>query len=620
MKKIILTCLAAAMTLAGSAQETATIDGINYLLDGGKASVMQQKGLTGDIVIPETVRYDGDDYTVTTVQSNAFSGNDITGVVLPNTVTVMGSSCFSSCFKLVSADLPDNITSLGDESFYHCYALKSVGLPEAIVSLGDMCFKGCDNIETVELPAGVASLGSECFSGCLKLTAINLPKGITDLGDNCFSECTSLTSVTLPASLTTIGRGCFSSCWKLVSVNFEGSLTELKSSCFYYCTSLESIDVPQGVRELGDNCFYGCSSLKSVSLPDGVTDLGSSCFYNCTALQAITLPNSINYIGGECFMKCSALESIVVPSGIIKLNEECFSNCSKLASVTLPESIEMLSYSCFSNCTSLSGIALPAGLKSIGSGCFYKCGGLTSILLPRSVEELGRNCFSDCTYLADITCQWDDPDEVNTDNKMFDNIYTECRLHVPVGTTTLYKAKEPWSGFKFIIEEDGQVVDPVRCATPTIAYADNSLTFGCATEGAEYHYTISASDAVEGAYSADGKVALGAAYDITVYASAHGYLNSEEAKAVLCFIDATLNTAGINLGERRGVVVSSHDGSITVSGLADGEQVALYSVSGMMLSAGKASAGSITLSAGRTDGVVLVKIADRSIKISVNRQ
>ena len=40
----------------------------------------------------------------------------------------------------------------------------------------------------------------------------------------------------------------------------------------------------------------------------------------------------------------------------------------------------------------------------------------------------------------------------------------------------------------------------------------------------------------------------------------------------------------------------------------------------MMLSAGKASAGSITLSAGRTDGVVLVKIADRSIKISVNRQ
>lgn len=492
------------MTLAGSAQETATIDGITYLLDGGKASVMQQKGLTGDIVIPETVRYGGDDYTVTTVQNNAFSGNDITGVVLPNTVTVMGSSCFSSCSKLVSADLPDNITSLGGNSFSFCYSLKSVDLPEALVSLGDMCFESCNMLEAIELPAGVTSLGSACFSGC-------------------------------------------------------------------------------------------------------------------TALQAITLPNSIDNIESRCFESCSALESIVVPSGVTRLYEECFSYCSKLASVALPESIEKLYEYCFSNCTSLSGITLPAGLKNIGAGCFRNCSGLTSILLPRSVETLGSGSFSDCTYLADVTCQWDDPDEVSTSNFVFGDIYTECRLHVPTGTTALYKVKEPWSGFKFIIEEDGQVVDPVRCATPTIAYADNSLTFGCATEGAEYHYTISASDAVEGAYSADGKVALGAAYDITVYASAHGYLNSEEAKAVLCFIDATLNTAGINLDERRGVVVSSHDGSITVSGLADGEQVALYSVGGMMLSAGKASAGSITLSAGRTDGVVLVKIADRSIKISVNR-
>lgn len=366
--------------------------------------------------------------------------------------------------------------------------------------------------------------------------------------------------------------------------------------------------------------FLGLHFAHVVSLPDGITDLRSSCFSGCTALQSITLPNSIDNIESRCFESCSALESIVVPSGVTRLYEECFSYCSKLASVTLPESIEKLYDDCFSNCTSLSGITLPAGLKNIGAGCFRNCSGLTSILLPRSVETLGSGSFSDCTYLADVTCQWDDPDEVSTSNFVFGDIYTECRLHVPVGTTALYKVKEPWSVFKFIIEEDGQVVDPVRCATPTIAYADNSLTFGCATEGAEYHYTISASDAVEGAYSADGKVALGAAYDITVYASAHGYLNSEEAKAVLCFIDATLNTAGINLDERRGVVVSSHDGSITVSGLADGEQVALYSVGGMMLSAGKASAGSITLSAGRTDGVVLVKIADRSIKISVNRQ
>lgn len=57
MKKLILTCLLVLAAAAGMAQETAVIDGVKYLLDGGKASVMQQSGLTGDIVIPETVRH-----------------------------------------------------------------------------------------------------------------------------------------------------------------------------------------------------------------------------------------------------------------------------------------------------------------------------------------------------------------------------------------------------------------------------------------------------------------------------------------------------------------------------------------------------------------------------------
>lgn len=97
MKKLILTCLLVLAAAAGRAQETAVIDGVKYLLDGGKASVMQQSGLTGDIVIPETVRHGNTDYTVTTVQSNAFSGNDITSISLPNTVSVMGDACFQSC-------------------------------------------------------------------------------------------------------------------------------------------------------------------------------------------------------------------------------------------------------------------------------------------------------------------------------------------------------------------------------------------------------------------------------------------------------------------------------------------------------------------------------------------
>lgn len=165
MKKLILTCLLVLAAAAGRAQETVVIDGVKYLLDGGKASVMQQSGLTGDIVIPETVRHGNTDYTVTTVQSNAFKDNEITSILLPNTVSVMGDACLGSCPKLVSAVLPAGLTSLGNSCFYDCRNLASVTLPEGITTLGVNCFYRCTSLTPVTLPEGIEELGYQCFYG-----------------------------------------------------------------------------------------------------------------------------------------------------------------------------------------------------------------------------------------------------------------------------------------------------------------------------------------------------------------------------------------------------------------------------------------------------------------------
>ena len=595
MKKLILTCLLVLAAAAGRAQETVVIDGVKYLLDGGKASVMQQTGLTGDIVIPETVRHDNTDYTVTTVQDNAFSGNDITSISLPNTVSVMGEACFESCSRLESVTLPAGLTSLGNSCFYDCRNLASVTLPE-----------------------GITTLGVNCFYRCTSLTPVTLPEGIEELGYQCFYGCTSLESVVLPGSLRTIGNNCFYDCSALKSVTFGGSIGALPEKCFYGCTSLESIALPEGVKELGENCFYRCSNLASVTLPESITRLADFCFAECTSLSSITLPNSITDMGFRCFFRCSGLESVTLPEGITLLPSNCFESCSSLVSVNLPGSILSLGSDCFISCTSLSSITLPEGLEMISGRCFYRCTSLTSIKLPRSLNYIGGSCFANCSYLTDVTCQWDTPAGVDADTDIFENIYTECRLHVPVGSTSAYMSTEPWSAFKYVIEADGQVVDPVRCATPVITYGDNGLVFSCETEGAEYHYSITASDAVKDGFSADGRIPLGASYVISVYASAAGCVNSDVAKATLCFIDAELNTSGISLTGQRGVVVSTSRGSVTISGLADGEQATLYSLGGMALSSGKAVGGSVTLNAGSAADVAVVKIGGSSIKVMLD--
>lgn len=618
MNKAILTCLLLLVAVAGRAQESVSIDGIIYLLDNGKASVMQQSGLTGDIVIPETVRHNGTDYTVTSVQNNAFTHNDITSIVLPNTVSVMGDACFSSCINLVSVTLPAGLTSLGNSMFSSCFSLTSIDLPHGLVSIGGGCFSSCYNIKSVILPDGVKELGDQCFRSCMGLESVTLPDGLVSMGYGCFSSCISLKSVDLPNSITSLGDDCFSGCSSLKSVVVPGSVGKLGKKCFSSCDSLESVVLSYGIKELGENCFYECKSLKSVTLPDGLTDLRSKCFLNCTSLSSITLPNSLTNIESRCFENCSQLKSVTLPEGITQLNNDTFSECSSLVSIKLPESIIGLGSDCFSYCTSLVSITLPAGIQTLGGRCFYGCSSLGTILLPGSIQNIAYKCFTDCTYLTDVTCEWENPADVQAASDAFGDIYSECRLHVPSGTTSLYKATEPWSTFKYIIEDGGQVVDPVKCAAPVITYDDNGLVFSCETEGAEYHYSIMASDAVEDGFSADGRVSLGASYGISVYASAEGYLNSDVVKATLCFINAELNTSGISLTEQRGIVVSTRGGVITISGLADGEQVAVYSLGGVMLSSGRSMAGSVTLNAGGAAGVVIVKTAGSSIKVRLD--
>lgn len=405
---------------------------------------------------------------------------------------------------------------------------------------------------------------------------------------------------------------------EITSISLPNTISVMGVACFESCSSLKSAVLPSGLTSLGKSCFYDCRNLASVTLPEGITRLADFCFAECTSLSSITLPNSITDMGFRCFFRCSGLESVTLPEGITLLPSNCFESCSSLVSVNLPGSILSLGSDCFISCTSLSSITLPEGLEMISGRCFYRCTSLTSIKLPRSLNYIGGSCFANCSYLTDVTCQWDTPAGVDADTDIFENIYTECRLHVPVGSASAYMSTEPWSAFKYVVEADGQVVDPVRCATPVITYGDNGLVFSCETEGAEYHYSITASDAVKDGFSADGRIPLGASYVISVYASAAGCVNSDVAKATLCFIDAELNTSGISLTGQRGVVVSTSRGSVTISGLADGEQATLYSLGGMALSSGKAVGGSVTLNAGSAAGVAVVKIGGSSIKVMLD--
>ena len=81
----------------------------------------------GNVVIPESVTYNGITYRVTSIGSSAFIHcSYTTSVTIPNSVTSIGDSAFSRCDNLTSVVIPNSVTSIGDSAFSWCYNLKDV--------------------------------------------------------------------------------------------------------------------------------------------------------------------------------------------------------------------------------------------------------------------------------------------------------------------------------------------------------------------------------------------------------------------------------------------------------------------------------------------------------------
>lgn len=93
------------------------------------------------------------------------------------TVTVTGGNIlrydFFNCSGLTSIIIPDSVTSIGSYTFYNCNSLKSIMIPDSVTSIGYAAFENCGGLTSITIPNSVTSIGMYAFSGCTGLTNIN---------------------------------------------------------------------------------------------------------------------------------------------------------------------------------------------------------------------------------------------------------------------------------------------------------------------------------------------------------------------------------------------------------------------------------------------------------------
>ena len=118
----------------------------------------------GKFIIPEFLG----DYQCKRIQQEEFtSWNELTEVVIPESVTSIGCFAFCSCNNLTSVNIPSSVTSIEDWAFRRCNSLTNINIPASVTNIENLVFKDCINLTiTINNSKDKVVVGKDAFEGC----------------------------------------------------------------------------------------------------------------------------------------------------------------------------------------------------------------------------------------------------------------------------------------------------------------------------------------------------------------------------------------------------------------------------------------------------------------------
>ncbi len=391
-----------------------TEDGYVFVKDqDGAYFLIAYTGEETELALPATIEENS--YNI---NRSAFENSNITSLIVPEGVEIIGEKAFANCHNLISVTLPSTITSIENEAFYQCYRLveifnySAVVLEEgarengAIARYAKVIHTQEEQSKLIQTDDGLVFLkkNKRYYLISYKGTqmSLTLPEKIDGCGyrinDYAFYGIDYLLSIVIPDSVKYIGNNVLSGCTSLesISIPFIGdSLTNKQAKHFGYLF---------GAANYQENAKCVPASLRKVTLT-GETILENSAFYGCSYITTINIPDSITKISNRAFDGCT-LEYNEYDNALYLGNEENpylwlmkAKNPNLIETIDIHQDTKHIYYQAFSYCTSLTSVVIPEGVMSIEDEAFESCFELTNITLPNSLISLGNSVFTSCRKL-----------------------------------------------------------------------------------------------------------------------------------------------------------------------------------------------------------------------------
>ena len=236
--------------------------------------------ITGALVIPDSVLYDGMMQAVTEIRCGGLNEQR----------------------NMTSVTLPKGLTKVS--GFYECTGLTRVDFGGTIAQWCNIVFENWHSNPT--------RYAHHLYIGGEEVVNLVIPEGVNSIGYSAFIGLNAMTTVTIPVSLDSVGEAAFEGCDGLVRVNYNGTLADWCNIGFHNNISnpliyghnlyiggskVTELVIPVGVSQIKNEAFNGINDIQSVVLPEGLLSIGRNAFVNTLVDDGITIPTTVTYIG-----------------------------------------------------------------------------------------------------------------------------------------------------------------------------------------------------------------------------------------------------------------------------------------------------------------------------------
>ncbi len=271
----------------GKKDESSNLCSGKELLGNNKDGFYCIVGELNSLVLPQNG-------SLLSINDSAFAYNHLQSVVIPDTVTTLGSAAFDNN-ELTTVTISKNITSL-EENVFRANDINKIIIPEKVTTIKISAFQG-NKIDSLLIPSSVETIGKYAFDNN-GLNSIMFE----DTKEN-------------PSQLKTIEGGAFTQ------------------------NQIKTLDLPERLEKI-DSWAFGGNLISELVIPSSVVIINLFAFTDnqITSLvfeDTAEKPSNLTTIGKEAFRGNNISSVVVIPTSVTKIDEWVFLSNTSLPQVVI---------------------------------------------------------------------------------------------------------------------------------------------------------------------------------------------------------------------------------------------------------------------------------------------